>query len=112
MINNTTYTPDIYTPTIPGIEYIPTDDVATKIENAFAKYWNVIVWNDDIHTYEYVIEVLMTVLGINENEAFNHADTIHHKGKSIVLSTTQEKAEHYCVLIKELELGCTVERNS
>jgi ATP-dependent Clp protease adaptor protein ClpS len=107
--------PGVYTPTLPempGIQYIPKDDIAEKIKNAFAKYWNVVVWNDDVHTYAYVIAVLMAVLGINENDAFKHADTINNKGKSIVITTTQEKAEHYCAQIKEFELGCTIERDS
>ncbi len=87
-------------------------DISEKIGNAFAKWWSVIVWNDDVHSYEYVIAVLMRVTGCTAEQGFKHADTIHHLGKSIVAQETQEKAELYYEQLIELELSATIERNS
>ncbi len=86
--------------------------ISEKIAMAFGKFWNVIVWNDDIHSFEEVIDCLMQVLGINEQDAFTHAYTVHTLGKSVVASETQEKAEHYHAQIEEFGLFVTLERNS
>lgn len=89
-----------------------TTDIAEKISNAFAKWWSVVVWNDDIHTYEFVINCLMQVIGCTMEQGFKHADTIHTLGKSIVAQETQERAELYYEQLIELGLSTTIERDS
>src|SRR3954452_5900724 len=89
-----------------------TTDIADKISHAFAKYWNVVLWNDDVHSYEFVIVSLMQIIGCSMEEAFKHADTVHHHGKSIVASETQEVAELYYEQLIALGLTATLERNS
>lgn len=101
--------PDVYTE-LPNTIYVPNDDLEERMRNAFAKHWNVVVWNDDIHTFDYVIEVLMKIVGINESDAFKHAHTIHTAGKSIVATTTQERAELYHEQLIECELTVTLEK--
>lgn len=103
--------PEVIVPAITPI-HTPGISIANKISNAFAKYWSVVVWNDDVHTYEYVIISLMAVVGCTEEEGLKFADTIHHEGKCIVASETQEKAELYQAQLIELELTATIERNS
>lgn len=105
-----TITPDIVTPV--RVPKDPKTNIADKISLAFAKYWNVIVWDDNVHTFKEVIDCLMQVLGISESEAFGHSSTIHTTGKSIVASETLEKAELYHNQIEEFGLNVTIERNS
>src|SRR4051812_27669331 len=95
--------PEIQTPTI-SPTHTPDTSIADKISNAFAKYWNVVVWNDDVHTFPYVIIALMQVVGCSEDEASQHAERIHTEGKSVVASETQEKAELYHGQLTALEL--------
>lgn len=53
----------------------------------------VIVEDDDLHTFQYVIDVLQRVCGHNEQKAFILTSQIHHNGRANVWSGTMELAE-------------------
>lgn len=55
--------------------------------------YNVILLDDDDHTYEYVIEMLGKLFGHNETKAFIMADEVNATGRVIVDTTTKERAE-------------------
>ncbi len=81
-----------------------------KVEEAFAKGWNVIVWNDPINLMTYVVFVFMKVLGFNKQKATKHMLQVHHQGKSIVATETREKAEFYHQQIQAYGLTVTLEQ--
>jgi ATP-dependent Clp protease adaptor protein ClpS len=58
--------------------------------------FNVIIWNDESHTYEYVIELLMELFGHPFEKAFQITDTVHHTGRGIAMTTHKELAELKC----------------
>lgn len=53
----------------------------------------VIVENDDLHTYEYVIEAFSKIFGYSQEKAFRLAQTIDTEGRALVWSGTKELAE-------------------
>ncbi len=53
----------------------------------------IIVFNDDFHTFEFVIKVLSTVFRISAERAFSHANEIHENGQAIVWSGSREVGE-------------------
>ena len=55
--------------------------------------YNVILWNDDDHTYEYVIVMLMEVFGYPPEKGFQMAEEVDIQGRVILLTTTREHAE-------------------
>jgi ATP-dependent Clp protease adaptor protein ClpS len=55
--------------------------------------WNVVVLNDDDHTFEYVIRMLCTLFGYTETKAFLTAHRIHTQGRAPVYTTHKELAE-------------------
>ena len=55
--------------------------------------YNVVLLNDDDHTYEYVIEMLGKLFGHDEARAFKMAEELDTTGRVIVLTTHKEKAE-------------------
>ena len=55
--------------------------------------YNVILHNDDHHTYEYVIAMLMELFGYPAEKGFQMAETVDIQGRVIVLTTTREHAE-------------------
>ena len=55
--------------------------------------YNVILWNDEDHTYEYVIAMLMELFGHPPEKGFQIAEEVDTQGRSIVLTTTREHAE-------------------
>jgi ATP-dependent Clp protease adaptor protein ClpS len=55
--------------------------------------YNVVLLNDDDHTYEYVIEMLGKLFGHDKTKAFKMAREVDTTGRVIVLTTHKEKAE-------------------
>jgi ATP-dependent Clp protease adaptor protein ClpS len=55
--------------------------------------YNVILWNDDDHTYAYVITMLMELFGYPIEKGFAMAKEVDTTGRVIVLTTTMEHAE-------------------
>src|SRR5215217_4738093 len=53
--------------------------------------YNVVLLNDDDHTYEYVIEMLGKLFGHDEATAFKMAEELDTTGRVIVLTTHKEK---------------------
>ena len=55
--------------------------------------YNVIVLNDEEHTFEYVIELLTKLFAHSLSAAENLTWKIHNAGRAIVYTTHKEKAE-------------------
>jgi ATP-dependent Clp protease adaptor protein ClpS len=94
-----------------GIETLPDtrEETKGKVENAFEKNWNVIVWNDPINLMNYVVFVFMKVLAFPKPKATKHMLEVHHQGKSCVATETREKAELYHQQLQGYGLTVTLE---
>ena len=55
--------------------------------------YNVVVLNDEDHTFEYVIEMLIKLFAHSLPRAKELTWEIHSRGRAIVLTTHKEKAE-------------------
>lgn len=55
--------------------------------------YNVVLWNDDDHTYEYVIVMLAELFAHPVEKGFQLAKEVDAQGRVIVLTTTREHAE-------------------
>ena len=55
--------------------------------------WNVVLLDDDDHSYEYVIEMLGVIFGHPTEKAYLLAKEVDTNGRVIVLTTHREKAE-------------------
>jgi ATP-dependent Clp protease adaptor protein ClpS len=55
--------------------------------------YNVVLLNDDDHTYEYVIEMLMQLFRVPAERAFQMARTVDAEDRVIVMTTHKELAE-------------------
>ncbi len=55
--------------------------------------WNVVLLDDDDHTYEYVIEMLHKLFGHPIPDCYLMAREVDTAGRVIVLSTHRERAE-------------------
>src|SRR5882672_1482188 len=60
---------------------------------SLAKRWNVILLDDDDHSYEYVIEMLQALFAMSPQKAFLCACEVDGTGRVIVLTTSREHAE-------------------
>ncbi len=55
--------------------------------------YNVILWDDNDHTHEYVIVMLKTLFGHDRQRGMQLAIEVDTQGRVIVLTTTREHAE-------------------
>ena len=55
--------------------------------------YNVVLLNDDDHTFHYVIHMLKQLFGYPEEKGYQMALEVHTTGRVIVLTTTKEHAE-------------------
>ena len=88
----------------------PVETTSEKIEEAFEKSWNVIVWNDPVNQMTYVVFVFMKVLAFNKEKATKHMLEVHRQGKSVVATDTSEKAELYYQQLQHHGLTVTIEK--
>jgi len=96
------------TETLPAID----NRTREKVEEAFEKNWNVIVWNDPVNLMSYVVFVFMRILGFNKEKATKHMLEVHRQGRSLVATETREKAELYHQQIQAHGLIVTIEQGS
>lgn len=55
--------------------------------------YNLVLLDDDSHTYEYVVEMLGAVFGFSKERAYLHACEVDASGRTIVITTSREHAE-------------------
>jgi ATP-dependent Clp protease adaptor protein ClpS len=65
------------------------DDAAAKHQPRY----RVILWNDEDHSYLYVIQMLKGVFGYPDEKGFQIAKTVDTQGQAVVIVTTKEHAE-------------------
>ncbi|MCA8923040.1 MAG: ATP-dependent Clp protease adaptor ClpS [Planctomycetes bacterium] len=55
--------------------------------------YHLILLDDDDHSYEYVIEMLIAVFGMSKERAYLHACEVDSTQRTIVITTSREHAE-------------------
>jgi ATP-dependent Clp protease adaptor protein ClpS len=74
-------------------EVLPERKRQDKPRHKHQPRYNVILWNDDDHTYEYVITMLLELFAYPPEKGFLMAKEVDTTGRVIVLTTTMEHAE-------------------
>ena len=80
-------------------------DVLTSPDDPFS----LIVWNDEVNTFEWVIQTLMEVCGHSLEQAEQCAMIIHTKGKYAVKRGSYDELKPQCDAITERGIGATIE---
>lgn len=71
-----------------------------------------IVWNDEVNTFQWVIDTLIDVCGHTQEQAEQSAMIIHTKGKYAVKEGAYNTLKPMCDNITERGIGATVEELS
>jgi ATP-dependent Clp protease adaptor protein ClpS len=74
--------------------------------------WVVIVWNDPINLMSYVTLVLQKLFGYSLEKATSLMLDVHHKGRAVVASGSQEQAEMHVFRLHEHGLWATMEHDN
>ncbi len=68
-----------------------------------------ILWNDEVNTFEHVIYCLMKYLDYSENQAEKIAWTVHNEGKCAVLEGSFTEMEVYRKILQQEGLTVSVD---
>lgn len=80
-------------------------DVLTETSPSYT----IIVWNDEVNSFEWVIETLIEVCGHDQEQAEQCAMLIHSKGKYSVKKGDYDTLKPMCDAITERGIGATIE---
>ncbi len=83
--------------------------VETDVLTAESASWQLIVWNDEVNTFEWVIETLMEVCGHTYEQAEQCSYIIHFKGKYAVKEGMYEDLKPMCNAILDRGIAATIE---
>jgi ATP-dependent Clp protease adaptor protein ClpS len=90
-----------------GIETL--EETGVDVLTDFEKVYQIVVWNDEVNTFEWVILTLMEVCGHSEEQAEQCAMLIHTKGKYAVKNGTYDDLKPQCDAITDRGIGATLE---
>lgn len=71
--------------------------------------FHLIVWNDEVNTFEWVIETLIEICNHSPEQAEQCAYLIHYKGKYSVKEGSLEELKPMCNAITDRGIGATIE---
>ena len=71
-------------------------DRREKTKRKLEPNYHVIIWNDEEHSYEYVIKLLMSTFNHPFEKAYNITWEVDHSGKGIAYTCHRELAELKC----------------
>ncbi|WP_207515569.1 ATP-dependent Clp protease adaptor ClpS [Longitalea luteola] len=80
-------------------------DVLTTLDEPYS----LIVWNDEVNTFEWVIETLIEVCGHSTEQAEQCAYIIHFQGKYAVKQGSYDELKPQCDAITDRGIGATLE---
>ena len=81
----------------------------TDVLTASDESSSLIVWNDEVNTFEWVIETLIEVCGHTQQQAEQCSMIIHSKGKYAVKEGSYEILKPQCDAITERGINATIE---
>lgn len=82
---------------------LPDLEQETSIKQGLCPNWHVIFLNDDYHSFQFVIHVIMSIFRKEFEEAFVLTKQIHEKGLAIVTTCTKERAELYLEQVSSMK---------
>lgn len=81
----------------------------TDVLELVDKGCSLIVWNDEVNSFQWVIETLMEVCGHSFEQAEQCSLIIHFQGKYAVKKGSYEDLKPQCEAITERGIGATIE---
>jgi ATP-dependent Clp protease adaptor protein ClpS len=72
---------------------LPPPELEKEKAEELSPLYNVVLLDDDEHTYEYVIEMLQRLFLLAEVDAFRHAVEVDSTGRTVVITCGLSEAE-------------------
>ena len=77
----------------PPPKTIAPPELQKQNEEELAPMYNVVLLDDDHHTYDYVVEMLQKLFCHSSTEAFQHAVEVDMSGRTVVITCGLSEAE-------------------
>lgn len=90
-------------------EVLPEEEVDVLIAEDEQFPFSLVVWNDEVNTFDWVIASLMEVCGHTHEQAEQCALIIHFNGKYAVKQGEYIKLRPLCEALQERGLSATIE---
>ena len=87
----------------------PLETADTDTVTEISQGYSLIVWNDEVNTFEWVIETLIKICKHTEEQAEQCAMLIHTQGKYAVKKGEYEVLKPMCDAITDRGIGATIE---
>lgn len=87
----------------------PWESEETDLLTAIDTPYQLVVWNDEVNTFEWVIETLMVVCKHTQEQAEQSAMIIHYNGKYAVKNGDYDTLKPMCDAITERGISATIE---
>lgn len=87
----------------------PWESEETDLLTATDTPYQLIVWNDEVNTFEWVIETLIDVCKHSQEQAEQSAMIIHYNGKYAVKNGDFDTLKPMCDAITERGISATIE---
>jgi ATP-dependent Clp protease adaptor protein ClpS len=89
----------------PDVETVEREETGVEVETP----WRVILFNDDIHTFDEVIHQLIKATGCSAEQAERHAWTVHTQGKDCVFEGRFDECFRVQGVLREIQLVTQIE---
>ena len=70
-----------------------TQDEIQVFDSDLGDKWKVVLWDDDDHSYDYVVEMLIEICSMDFDSAYQHALEVDKEKRTIVFIGELEHAE-------------------
>ena len=87
----------------------PVSDIETDVMTISDNPCSLVVWNDEVNTFEWVIETLVEICHHSQEQAEQCAYFIHFQGKYAVKQGSYDELKPMCDAITDRGIGATVE---
>lgn len=89
--------------------YSPTEAEVLKQSKKAETQHHLIVWNDEVNTFDWVIKALMEICHHSKEQAEQCTLIIHYKGKYAVKSGTFESLRPMCEALIDWDINATID---
>lgn len=72
--------------------------------------WNVILYNDDHHSFEAVILQVQKATGVSLERAYEIAMEAHTKGRAVCYTGPLERCEHVAAVLRLIKLTVEIDK--
>lgn len=80
------------------------EETEEAVEDSVATPWRLVLYDDDIHTFDEVIEQLMKATGCSLSKAETITWKVHREGKALVYEGEFEECLRIDGILKEIQL--------